>query len=118
MQTPGLNKKGLSEYSKTRQEGDLDINNSVRNLLIKYQANEASLSAYNSNRFIVEGNDKIPAVQRSLHNRYWNMILMQYPDTQDLRFCLISDGEDKRWLELFEKHIIPFLVANKLPNKI
>ncbi len=38
--------------------------------------------------------------------------------SEEERYCLIPNGSSEDWLKLFQSKILPFLMANNLPNAI
>lgn len=56
-------------------------------------------------------------VKRFLVNRAWRTILGTVPTTAPAeRFCLIDQGDEKVWLQLFKESIIPVVVEFDLPR--
>ncbi len=67
--------------------------------------------------------NKINVFQRYVLNRYFNLQiynvgLLKNINTIDERYMLISDGEDKEWLSLFRKRVLPFCIEHRIPTFI
>lgn len=56
--------------------------------------------------------------QRLLLNRFWNMQLIDFKNTDTLRFLLITDGDISDWLRTFHTRIVPFCIEHDLPGPI
>lgn len=51
-------------------------------------------------------------------NRYWREQLgMLTVDTANIRGLLCDTTEPKYWFENFKQYVIPFIIANNLPDK-
>ncbi len=110
---------GVEQYQQAKPEGDIDLVAMVRNKLLGFGLHEAVQNSFDTNRFIIEAQNKPSAIQRHLLNRYWALQLMSStkPTTEE-RYCLIPNGTVEQWLDLFEKKVLPFVVENKLPVSI
>lgn len=108
--------EGMDQYTQPKPEGDIDLVEAVRQLLLSAGLHANVQASYNSNHFILEAMGKPSTVQRFLLNRYWNQQLLSaiHPSIEE-RYCLIPNGEVKDWLTLFQAKILPFLMANGLP---
>jgi hypothetical protein len=109
--------KGIEKYHEQRDDNDIDLIAEVRAMLVSCGLLVRVIEAYDSNRFIIDGTDKAPDVQRFLLNRYWSHQLMcsSKPSIEERSF-LIPDGEYKDWLLFFKEKILPFVIENSLPT--
>lgn len=111
--------QGIDQYHQPRAEGEIDLVASVREMLINAGLAQRVSAFFDTNRFIVEAQNKNSSAQRFLLNKYWSIQLMASttPSTEE-RFCLIPNGTTGDWLRLFNNKILPFIVSNELPVKI
>ena len=76
------------------------------------------IAYYDNDHYVLDAANKAPNIQRFILNRYWNLQLLKSPvNSMEQRYCLIPNGEISAWIQLFRDSIIPFLVANDLPNQ-
>lgn len=108
--------EGMDQYTQPKPDGDIDLVDAVRQLLLGAGLHANVQSSYNDNRFIREAMGKPSTIQRFLLNRYWNQQLLtaSHPSIEE-RYCLIPNGDVKDWMKLFQAKILPFLMANGLP---
>ena len=108
----------LEEYLNPKPEGDIDLIAEVRKLLVESGLTQNVITAYDTSRFIIEGQGKVSHVQRFLLNRFWNLQLSICKGSVEERYCLIPDGDIRDWLSLFKVKVLPFVIANGLPIAI
>lgn len=108
-------KQGITQYTQDKPEGDIDLVDEVRQLLIG-SGLQSKLPFYDNNRFIKEAEGKHSQAQRYLLNRYWTHQLSLAPVVSiEERYCLIPDGDIGQWLNLFRAKVLPFVIQFNLP---
>jgi hypothetical protein len=107
---------GVNQYNQAKPDGDIDLVEKVRELLIGAGLYQNVVNCYNTNHFIIEATGKTSEVQRYLLNRYWNIQLMTTTNPSiEERYCLIPNGQISEWLTLFQAKVLPFILVNNLP---
>ena len=102
--------------NEVRTPNDLDLITAVRDMLVKGGMPSDVIQQYDSNRYIQLARNKVPMVQRTLLNQFWNfMLLTVASESIEQRRCLINDGEVADWLRLFEAYVLPFAIKHQLP---
>lgn len=103
-------------YHTPKTEGDIDLVQTVRDLMNAVGLGQKVITLFNTHRFIVEAEGKHSSIQRYLLNRYWNNQLMLATEPSvDVRFCLIHNGEISDWIRLFQQKVLPFAIEHNLP---
>lgn len=106
-------------FLKERTPEDLNLVESVRDLLVKSGLLPEVMKNFDSSKYIQEAARLQPEGQRFLLNHFWKLQLFVVEQhTIQERFCLITDGEYSDWLRLFEDKILPCAIANRLPTSI
>ncbi len=109
--------KGIDQYRSERTETDINLILELRQMLVSAGLLMKVIEAYDSDRFIIEGMDKPPEVQRFLLNRYWSQQLMKSTKSSiEERSCLLNNGTYDDWLFFFKEKILPFILENNLPT--
>jgi hypothetical protein len=102
------------DYFKPRAEGEINLVEEVRNILIENGFGQ-KISSFDSNRMVTDAYDKCSSVQRFQLNRYFSIqLIMAVKDSTEQRFCLIPNGEVNDWLILFKSKIVPFMIEEDL----
>lgn len=116
-------------FNAPRQDNQLNLVNEISNLLtangLVIENNECFLAHIDIKIAV----DKVNSVQRHIINRYFTLQLLAFEQSHDQvngrlcttineRYHLIADGTDEEWLELFKRGVLPFLIGNRLPQKI
>lgn len=110
---------GIAQFKEKRKDGDLDLITEVRNLLIQSGLHINVSSAYDSNQKLMIAKDKIAVVQRQYLNDFWTIqLLTSTVPTQEIRFCLVPNGEPLDWLKLFKDKVLPVIISENLPRVI
>ncbi len=108
--------EGISTYHQQKPDGDVDLIQVVREILLNSGLGQRIAATYDSNRFILEAEGKVVEVQRHLLNRYWTQqLILSGKPTADERYTLIPNGEIKDWIKLFKAKVLPFILENDLP---
>ncbi|MDQ6990808.1 MAG: hypothetical protein Q9M11_03650 [Mariprofundaceae bacterium] len=86
---------------------------------IKNTYSEAAADAFRANPVFSTANDYSDAVQRGLANRVLINKLLVFRATSkvpvvDAIYCLIPDGNNEDWMNVFKMVILPFLKENKV----
>lgn len=119
MQTSAAIQAGIRQYNIPKPLNDIDLIAEVRDSLIRCGLTKNVEAHFDTNRFIKEAHEKESSVQRYLLNRYWQTQLLASPaQSIEERYCLIPNGTVTDWLHLFRSKVMPFLVANNLPNTL
>ena len=106
-------------YFAEKAEGDIDLVAEVRNILTSAGLGNHASQFYDNHPLIINSQGKISNVQRFNLNRYWSIQMMSVNTySEEERYCLIPNGSNEDWLKLFQSKILPFLMANNLPNAI
>jgi hypothetical protein len=106
-------------FLKERAPEDLDLVESVRNLLVNSGLLPEVMKNFDNSNYIRQASSLQPEAQRFLLNRFWNLqLLVVEQSTIEERFCLITTGEYTDWLRLFKDKILPCAIANRLPTSI
>jgi hypothetical protein len=99
-----------------RKPEEIDMIATVRSILVGAGLTQEATQAFDTNKYIVDGQHLGPLGQRFLLNRYWNLQLLCVSQTVEERFCLIDNGSPEDWLRLFETKIVPCLIQHRLPK--
>lgn len=110
--------EAYDRYLATKPEGDMDLVQRVADVLSQYGLKDKLQNHYFSHRFVQEAHNKRSDVQRHLLNRYWNLQLAMAPGSAEIRPYLIQTSTVENWLELFQRHVAPFVVNHDLPRQI
>lgn len=114
-----IEQKSVEIFLKERAPEDLDLVESVRDLLVSSGLLPEVIKNFDSSKYIQQAEHLQPEGQRFLLNRYWNLqLLIVDQSTIEERFCLITNGEHTDWLRLFKDKILPCAIANRLPTSI
>jgi hypothetical protein len=112
-----LYQNSINLYHSPKSAEDIDLTNTVRKLLVDNGLESNVIQFYDSDPFITDSYGKHSSVQRYYQNRYWTAQLPRAQQSAILvRSYLINDGSIDIWLSMFEKHILPFIIANQLPT--
>ncbi len=106
-----------AKYSEPREEGDIDLVEEVRNILLSV-GKEIDIDLYDNHHYVIEAKNKRPEVQRFILNKYWTLQILNIDDVDsiDVRFCLVNKGTIDKWLELFKTKVLTFIIAHDLPH--
>lgn len=104
-------------YNEPREEGDVDLVEEVRKILLS-AGKEIDIDLYDNHEYVLEAKTKRPLVQRFILNKYWTLQILniQNVDSIDVRFCLVNKGDVDKWLELFKTKVLTFIIAHDLPH--
>ena len=106
-------------YFQPLKEGDINLVEVVRTLLMECGLGQQVPMAYDQNTYIQQAQGKNVEAQRYLLNRYWNLQLLSCPDISiEERYCLIPNGSIEDWVRLFKAKVLPFCIKNQLPQVI
>lgn len=110
--------QGVNIYKATRQEGDIDLVQMVRDELATVGL-EAQLAAhFDNDQNIIDAKTKVPEVQRYLLNRFLNhQLRMSGTGSIEARSYLLTGGSLDHWFALFKDHVVPYMYKNNLPKE-
>ncbi len=109
--------EGIEQYQQPRDPQDINLIAEVRQIMVSAGLLMRVIEAYDSSRFIIEGQDKNPEAQRFLLNRYWSQQLMSSDASSiEVRSYLLNDGDYKDWLIFFREKILPYALEHHLPT--
>lgn len=106
-------------YYTEKPADDIDLVEQVRAMLNSVGLQSLVVMNYDRHPLIISSIGKISSVQRFNLNRYWSLQLMAVDKySEEERYCLIPNGSNEDWLNLFNIKILPFILENKLPRAI
>lgn len=109
----------LNQYYAEKPKDDCDLISIVRTMLINSGVATEAINYYDNHPLIMSSLNKISHVQRFNLNRFWSVQLMASTNhSEEERYCLIPNGSNQEWLNLFESKILPFIIQNSLPKVI
>ena len=120
-----LNKAELSGkegmFFQSRKEGEPNLIDEVRHLLIGNGLGQNVMQAYDCNPMIVSGNNLTAQAQQWILNRFWDDQFMQLSvienvDVRVQRFSLIDETPADNWMRLFRQGMLTFITENNLPQ--
>jgi hypothetical protein len=114
--------QGIEQYKKLRVDGDIDVIDSIRQLLIDNGLSEKVKLHYDTDEELISGTDKNSSSQIFLLNRYWGFQFLKLEDTENIctqshRFCL-SNSLVNDWLDSFRTNLLPFIIKYQLPKDL
>ena len=109
--------QAMNLYHQPPAEGEIDLVQTVRQILAESGLGLKLPEAYDLNQHIQSAIGKNEIVQRHWLNRYFNLqLLSASQQSTSQRYCLIPNGSTEEWLRLFKAQIVPFCIANDLPR--
>jgi len=112
-------KEAIEQYDQDKPENDIDLIQTVRDILINVGLGPRLSDAFDSSKYIIDAIGRTSDIQRFLLNRYWELQLMSHDgNTMEERYCLIPNGTTEEWITLFKTKIVPFILDNNLPRVI
>ena len=110
---------GLEQFNRPRLPGELNLIQSVRELLISKGLIPEVEAAYNTHSYIRNAEDLNSSAQRYYLNLYWNLQLMTSgKECVNERICLVNRGNPQDWLTLFTGTVLRFIIENNLPRSL
>ena len=110
---------GLDQFNRAPFPGELNLIQSVRDLLISKGLKPEVETAYNTHSYIQSAEKLNCIAQRYYLNLYWNLQLMQSgKECTNERICLVNRGNPADWLTLFTGKVLPFIIENNLPRQL
>lgn len=106
----------LKRYNTEKPADDIDLIFCVRDLLIQSGISLDAIAIFDNHPLIINSVGKISSVQRFNLNRFWTLQLMAVDKySEEERYCLIPNGTNDDWLNLFSVKVLPFILENRLP---
>lgn len=116
-------------FNVPRQEGQPNLVDEISNMLRSVGLVQEADSCFLADIDIIIASTKTNSVQRHIINRFFTLQLLAFEQGHDAvngrvcttieqRYHLIADGTDEEWLDLFKRGVLPFLIENRLPQKI
>ncbi len=107
----------MSDYLEERKEDDIDLVEIVREKLLSI-GKEQDIALFDNNEYILDAKNRRPKIQRFILNKYWTLQILNIDnvDSIDVRYCLVNDGDIDKWIDLFNKKVVPFIIEHDLPH--
>lgn len=100
-------------FAEPRKPDDLDLLNEVSKLL--ENAGHPSPNKWTQSSLLVDAIYAAPKLQRFLINRFWRVSLGNCSEnTSKERYCLVDNGQDTVYLQIFKDAIVPSIIKYKL----
>ena len=115
---PQLNpiEEGRARYFASRQEGEIDVVQEVRNIMLASGFPKTTVEMFDLDPTIQNASNKNAFTQRYLLNRYWTLQLQSSPvNSEQARYFLLPEGDIQEWLRCFQTVVVPFALDNGLP---
>ena len=114
---------GSEIFKKKKDNGDIDVIETVRQLLINNGLSVNVELYFNKDKDLLVGVDKNPSAQIFLLNRYWQIIFLKLEETKNIntqiqRFCLSNKCTADEWLNSFKSNLLPFIIEHQLPLEL
>lgn len=108
-----------SIFEIPRTEGEPDLVEQVRNLLIGSGLVLKVQQHFDNDTDIIQAKGLNPTAQRYLLNRFWNFqFLSRGASTLDSRFYLTDTGDASQWINVFQQFVLPGILENHLPDRL